>query len=299
MDNLRGAVLLVAAMAGFAVEDVVIKNLSVTMSVGQMLTLIGLSGVALFAMIGRMQGIGIIDRAFLRPAVIARNLGEMIGTLCLITALSLAPLSMVSSIQQALPLTITLGAAVFLGERVGWRRWSAIAVGMAGVLVILRPFGGSFDPNLMWAVAAVAGMTLRDLTSRWGGADVPTLQLAAWGFGAVLVAGLILLAQGHAVTLPDGRETVMLIAILFLGTSSYYAMTKSTQIANIAAIAPFRYSRIVFAMVLATLFLGEKPDIWVLTGAAMVVAAGLYTFARERRLERLRKRAAARLSPSA
>ena len=298
MDNLRGAGLMVAAMLGFAIEDVLLKQLSQTMSVGQMLTLMGLSGVAVFALLGRVQGISMVSPAFLRPAVLARNLGEMLGTLCLVTALSLAPVSMVSSIQQSLPLTITLGAALFLGERVGWRRWSAIVVGMGGVLLILRPFGGGSDPNLLWAVGAVAAMTLRDLTSRRGGADVPTLQLSAWGFGAVTVAGVILLAAGQPMKWPDQTEMLYLTAVLFLGTGSYFAMTRATQIADISSIAPFRYSRIVFAIALSMLVLGERPDVLTFAGAALVVAAGLYTFARERRQERLRKRALAGLPPT-
>lgn len=291
MGNLRGAVLMVIAMGGFAIEDVLLKQLSQTMSVGQMLVLMGLSGVACFALIGRVQGIGLIDRAFLRPAVLARNTGEMLGTLCLVTALSLTPVSVVSSIQQSLPLTITLGAALFLGERVGWRRWCAIGVGMGGVLLILRPFGGDSDPNLLWAVASVAAMTLRDLTSRRGGADVPTLRLSAWGFGAVAVAGFILLATGQPLKWPDGPETVLLAAIMVLGTSSYFAMTQATQIAAISSIAPFRYSRIIFAIMLSMLFLGERPDLATFVGASVVVGAGLYTFARERRLQRQAARA--------
>jgi drug/metabolite transporter (DMT)-like permease len=298
LANGHGAALMVVAMAGFAIEDVAIKQLSQTMSVGQILSLIGLAGLCLFALIGRMRGISLLDASFFRPAVMARNLGELIGTGGLTIALSQVPVATVSSIHQALPLLITLGAALFLGERVGWRRWSAIAVGMAGVLIILRPFGADSDPALLWAVAAVLGMAMRDLISRRGAADVPTLRLAAWGFVAVLAAGLLLLATGQPIKRPDTTESALLGVILLLGTSCYYAMTRATQIADISVIAPFRYSRIVFAIVLAWIVLGELPDAPTLIGAALVVAAGLYTFSRERRLERLRKTAAERLPPA-
>ncbi|MBM3612151.1 MAG: hypothetical protein FJX19_04170, partial [Alphaproteobacteria bacterium] len=131
MNNLRASLLMVAAMAGFAIEDVIIKQLSATLGLPQLLILLGLVGGVVLALICAWRGEGIFHRGFFGRAVLARNLGEMIGSVGFCTALALVPISVASAILQALPLTVTLGAALFLGESVGWRRWAAIVAGLA------------------------------------------------------------------------------------------------------------------------------------------------------------------------
>ena len=132
--NLHGGVIMVFAMLGFAIEDAVIKLLSGALPVGQIIGIIGLGGGIVFAGICRSQGQQLWTRAFLAPAIVLRNLSELIGAVGFVTALSLIPLSTASAILQAGPLLVTLGAALFLGEPVGWRRWGAILVGFAGGL---------------------------------------------------------------------------------------------------------------------------------------------------------------------
>ena len=139
MDNLRGCVLMVLAMAGFALEDMFIKRLAAAMPVGQIIALVGLGGAVIFAAICAAQGRRLWSRDLLARPVILRNLGEMAGTLCFVSAIALTPLSQASAIIQAMPLAVTLGAALFLGAPVGWRRWTAILAGFAGVLMVVRP----------------------------------------------------------------------------------------------------------------------------------------------------------------
>jgi drug/metabolite transporter (DMT)-like permease len=176
-----------------------------------------------------------------------------------------------------------MGAAVILREPVGWRRWTAIAVGFTGMLLILRPFGAGFDPNALFAVIAVFALALRDLLTRRVPAVMHTLQLALLGFAAVIPAGVLLLL-GQTPMAPGWREAGLMAGILGLGMVSYIAITLATRTGEVAVVAPFRYSRLVFAMAVGAMLFGERPDPWTLAGSALIIASGLYTFARERRL---------------
>ncbi|MDG1169742.1 MAG: DMT family transporter, partial [Sulfitobacter sp.] len=138
MDNFRGAVLMVLAMLGFALEDMFIKLLAGAVSVGQILVMLGVGGSVVFGAIVLMQGKALFSRDMLTLPIGLRALGEMVGTMCFVSAIVLTPISSASAILQATPLAVTLGAALFLGEPVGWRRWSAITVGLCGVLLIVR-----------------------------------------------------------------------------------------------------------------------------------------------------------------
>lgn len=284
--NLRGAGLMVFAMAGFAMEDAILKLMTATLPMGQMIIMLGLSGAAVFAVLTRSRGEPVAPRAVFGRAVLLRNLGEAIGTLGLLTALALVPLSLASAILMALPLLATMGAALFLGEKVGWRRWTAIGVGFCGMLVIVRPWASGFDPAALFAVLGVAGFALRDVATRGVAGTVSSTQLAVWGFLSLLPAGLLVLPFGMAPRMPGAAEWGMLAAILALGVSAYWAMTTASRIADVSFIAPFRYARIIFALGLGFAAFNERPDTLMLAGSAMIVGSGLYTFFRERALSR-------------
>lgn len=205
-DNLRGILLMVVGMAGFALEDTFIKLAAADLPAGFILLFIGLFGLPVFGLMARAQGAAVLTRDALHPAVIGRNLGEMIGTFGFVTALTLAPLADVSAVAQAMPLFVTMGAALFLGERVGWRRWTAIAVGFGGVLLVIRPGMAGFDPNLLWALLSVVGLGLRDLFTRRVPARISTAQLSVWAFVAVALLGAGMLgASGGCMCRGRGR----------------------------------------------------------------------------------------------
>jgi drug/metabolite transporter (DMT)-like permease len=166
MENLRGIVLMVASMAGFAIEDMFIKWAAADVPTGQILLLLSVFGTPVFAALAWRQGASFWASTALHPAVIWRNAGEMVGTAGFVTALALTPLTSATAIFQATPLAVTLGAAVFLGETVGWRRWTAILVGFCGVILIIRPGMDGFSINSLWSVLAVIGLSARDVATR-------------------------------------------------------------------------------------------------------------------------------------
>ncbi len=287
MDNFRGSVLMVLAMLAFAIVDAIIKATSDILPVGQIVLILGTGGAVVLSAVALRQN----PRAFLpyawHPLIILRNLSEALGSLCFVTALSLIPLSTASAVLQATPLIVTIGAGLFLGEAIGWRRWTAIAVGLAGVLMILRPGLEGFDANVLFAIGGVVGLGARDLITRMVPKSIPSSNLAAYAFLFLIPTGwaMMLMAGQDWVTPPPALTGQLALAIAIV-IGAYFAIIGATRIGDLSAIAPFRYTRIVFALIIGAIFFAERPDALTLLGAAIIVGSGLYTLWRESRLNR-------------
>ncbi|MBK5933006.1 putative membrane protein [Rhodovulum imhoffii] len=284
MENLRGIVLMVAAMAAFAVEDMFIKMLSGNLPVGQILATLGAGGALIFGIMALSRGQRLWSKALLSGPVILRNFGELSGTFGFVMALALTPLSSASAILQATPLVVTLGAAIFMGAQVGWRRWSAIAVGLLGVLVIIRPGLEGFEPASLFAVLGVIGLAIRDLATRATPRSVGSLQLSSYAFAMLIPLGLAMLAFGEGARPVAPMMWAQLAGAMLAGALGYYMIVEAMRIGEIAVVTPFRYTRLVFALFIGVLAFGERPDTMTLTGAGIIIASGLYTLWRERTL---------------
>jgi drug/metabolite transporter (DMT)-like permease len=281
-DNLRGILLMVASMAGFAIEDMFVKSVAADLPAGQILLALSVGGAPVFVFLAIRQGNRVWSADALTAPVVWRNIGEVAGTLGFITALALVPLSLVAAVFQAMPLAVTFGAAVFLGEQVGWRRWTAIAVGFAGVLIIIRPGMQGFNPAALWALLAVAGLALRDLATRRVKPLITSMQLSAWGFLSLIPLALAMLAAAGGPVPMTAQHAGFLAAALGFGIASYWAITAAMRLGEVSVTTPFRYTRLVFALIIGVTVFGERPDVWTLAGAALIIGSGLYTFARER-----------------
>ncbi|EDM71256.1 integral membrane protein, putative [Roseobacter sp. AzwK-3b] len=292
MENLRGSALMVLAMAGFALEDMFIKRLADDLPVGQILMLLGAGGAVIFGLAALSRGHALLSRDLLTWPVMLRNLGELIGTIGFVTAIALTPLSSASAILQATPLAVTLGAALFLREQVGWRRWSAILVGFAGVLMVIRPGLSGFEPASLFAVQAVFGLAMRDLATRAVPHTVTSMQLSSYGFATIVPAGALLLWLSGGAVSPSAANWRDIALALVLGVAAYYAIVAAMRVGEVSFVTPFRYTRLIFALVIAVLIFDEQPDALTLMGAAIIIASGLYTLLRERRLRRKAQRQA-------
>lgn len=288
MENLQGATLMVLAMAGFALEDMFIKRLSESLPVGQLLILLGFGGMLVFGTAALLRGHRLLSRDLISRPVLLRNFGEVVATIGFISALALTPLSSASAILQATPLAVTLGAALFLGEPVGWRRWSAIALGFLGVVMIIRPGLEGFRPASLFAVLAVAGLAIRDLATRATPRSVTTLQLASYAFGMLVPTGvlMLLLWPGSTPAFPSPANWRDLGLALIFGLAGYYAIVAAMRVGEVAYVTPFRYTRLVFALIIGAIVFAERPDVWTLAGAALIVATGLYSVMREAGMRR-------------
>ncbi|MFV2053023.1 DMT family transporter [Aliiroseovarius sp. YM-037] len=287
MDNTRGILLMVAAMAGFAIEDMFIKSVAEVMPIGQIIIALGAGGALAFAIVAIRKGDPLVSRDLLCTPVILRNLAEIVGTIGFVTAIALTPLSSASAIIQATPLVVTLGAALFLGAEVGWRRWSAIIVGLIGVLIIIRPGLSGFEPASLFAVQAVIGLAIRDLATRAVPPGISSVKLSAYGFAMLIPTGtVLLLVMEQSMVTPTPGVTAALCAGILVGVFAYYAITAAMRVGEIAVVTPFRYTRLIFALIIGVTVFNERPDAWTLIGAAIIIASGLYTLTREHRLQR-------------
>ncbi|RJE82929.1 DMT family transporter [Paracoccus onubensis] len=284
-DNFRAALLMILSMALFALEDAFIKLLTLHLPISQILMTSGFLGALLFGLRMARRGQRLWSRALLRPVFVIRNLGEAIGAVGFVAALALGEMATAAAILQLLPLTIMMGAALFLGEKVGWRRWISVAMGFAGMLLILRPGTEAFQSAALWALLSVAALTMRDLATRRIAAEIPSDLLSAAAYASIVPAGFLLaVTAGQAPVNPGIADWAYLAGMVLFGVFGYSALVTSTRIGEAAAVAPFRYSRLAFALIVAVVFFSERPDAPTLIGAALIAASGCYAMWREARL---------------
>ncbi len=285
MQNVHGILILVAAMLGFTLEDMFIKSLSATVPVGQILMALGLGSGAVFALLAILRGDKLFAPAAWSPRMLLRTASEAGGAVLFATALSRVDLSTVAAVFQTLPLVITLGAALFLGEQVGWRRLTAILVGFSGVLLIIRPGTDAFDPNALLVLGAVLAVAVRDLITRTIDASVSSFVVSFQSFASLVLAGPFLMAFNAAdyATLSTGNLTMIAGAVAF-GAAGYWGVVTALRLGEASVVAPFRYSRLLFSILVGMVAFGERPDLPTMLGATLIIGSGLFTFMREHRL---------------
>ena len=295
--TLRASGLMVLSMLLFAFEDLFLKLLSRDLTIGEVLFWNGGVGALVFtALMGaRRQTPRLGD---LRHASVwLRTLGEALCALTFVAALALGDLSTVSAIGQLLPLAMTMGGALILGEAVGWRRWASVAAGFAGAVMIIRPGTEAFHLASIMALASVLAAVLRDLATRRVPDAVSSGTLTVTAFGASALAGVALMvANGDLPRLPAGPEIALLAACVIVGLGGYQSMVVAVRLADLSVIAPFRYTRLIFALVLAVVVLGERPDAMTLVGAAVIALSGIYAMWREAQIRRRQAALAGRVT---
>ncbi len=272
---------MILAMAGFAFEDLFIKILSAYFPISEVIIILGFTGSVILLIIALLQRAPIIHKDLLNKHVISRTIFDLLGAVFFVTAIALTPLSSASAILQITPLLVTIGAAVFFRENVGWRRWSAVFVGFIGVLLILRPGFGGFMPASIFALLGAVFLAARDLATRAMKVKLPSVTIALYAFIAFGISGILIIPFNSAMIAPTSNQIMYFIGASTFGVIAYYSLVIASRIGEMSVISPFRYSRIVFAMLLAIIILGERPDSFTLIGATIIVASGLYTFIRE------------------
>ena len=269
------------AMSGFALNDASTKFLSAQMSFAQVMFLRGIVACALIGALAWHQRALRSPRVAMGWPIVLRVCGEMGATVLFLAAISRLPLANASAIIQSLPLAITLGAAVLFREPVGWRRWSAIVAGFIGVLVIVRPGAESFNQFSLLALGSVAFCVLRDLSTKRIPAEIPTLFVTFMTTAAVTLTGALLVVPLGGWTAPSMSAVWLLTASAVLVLIGYQCVILALRIGDLSAVAPFRYTQLLWAMLLGYLVFGDVPDAAMLIGASLIVLSGLYTIYRE------------------
>ncbi len=286
-DNTRGALLMMAAMTAFTCNDACMKALSGDLPLFQALFIRGCGTTLFLLLLTKFMGHLRFDLARRDWALIGlRTVAEAGGAWFFITALFNMPIGNVSAILQSLPLTVTLASALFLREAVGWRRMIAIGIGLMGVLLIIRPGTEGFTQYSVFALLSVVCVTVRDVSARRMPRHIPSLLIALMAAGGVtLFAGVgALFVDWRPVS---GQTALELGGAMTFVIAGYVASVGAMRVGEIGFVAPFRYTSLLVALVLGFVIWGDWPKPLTLLGAAIVVATGLFTLYRERRVAAL------------
>jgi drug/metabolite transporter (DMT)-like permease len=248
----------------------------------QILFFVGYGGALVFAIWAISIHTPLFNAETFDRLILIRIVCDFFGAAFFILAIVSIPLSSLAAIIQAIPLFVTVGAVLFLNERVGIRRWAAILIGFGGVLLIVRPGAADFQIGMIYAVISVAMLALRDMLMRVIKTTLHSASFGFYGFFAMGSAGVLIWPfSGHMVQ-PATLQWVYIFVAVITAVLGYFAIIISTRIAEASTVAPYRYTRLIFSTLLAMAFLGERPDLMTWVGSAIVIASGLYTFWRER-----------------
>lgn len=272
---------MVLSMAGFAVNDALIKTLDGALPTGQIMGLRGFFLSVLIALLIWQRGLFPRIREAFTAIVFLRASMELLATLFFLSALMQLPFANISAILQSLPLAVTIGAALIFKEAVGWRRWLAIGVGFLGVLIIIRPGSTGFEPASLLVAVSVLFAAARDLSTRALPKTLPSLLVTA--ATAVLVSlfgfALVLIQQSWVVPEAEQIRTLGLASVfLFFG---YQFIILAMRIGEVAYVVPYRYTSLLFSIVLGYIVFAEVPDKYTILGSAIVISMGLFTLYRE------------------
>ena len=277
--TLRGMAAMSFAVAAFTVNDALTKLAG--LPTGETMAIRS-------AIAGLLIGVVIVAGGLARDlpllfnrAVVARTLGDVAATILYLVALFQIPLSNALTIVQVTPLAITATAALFLREHVGWRRWSAVGAGFLGVLIVVRPGLSGFQAASLLTLLSVAGITIRDLATR---AMPPLLSGLLVTFAAAVASALAGLGLGlvEAWHLPSPATFGEIVGSAIGLSLGHIFIIVAMRNGEMSAVAPFSYVAIPLAIVIGFFVWGDVPDVFTLIGTGLIIAAGIYTFARER-----------------
>ena len=289
-DNLRGAIYMNLSMFAFTVNDTFMKELTQTLPLYQTIALRGIIASLMLLMVAlATKGLRLPSARGDRGLILFRSLADVLATILFLTALKNMPLATLSAVMQVTPLAVTLGAALYFKDPVGWRRMTAIVVGFMGVMLIIRPGVEGFNIWSILGLGSVATVVARDLSVRNLTGSVPSIVVA-------LGAGLAVTTMGVIGSLVEGWQAFTpLQGLMMLGAGSmltigYICSVTAMRVGDIGFIAPFRYTSLLWAIVLGWLAFHTLPDTYSLIGASIVVATGIYTLLRERKLRAAKPR---------
>ena len=275
---------MMASMACFTLNDAMLK---LTLGAIPLFQLLFVRSIITCGLILATRGkLGAIHFRVARQdwmLILMRASSEVVIAYFFLTALFNMPIANVTAIMQAVPLVVTLASALILREAVGWRRMLAVGVGFVGVLLIVRPGAEGFNLWSLYVLIAVLGVTFRDLVTRRLSAEVPSMTVTLVTAATVTVAsGLASLSMPWAEISGTNALYIVASAVFILG--GYFFSVQVMRTGEVSFTAPFRYSGLVWALILGWFLFSEWPSLLTMIGAVIVVGTGIFTFYRERKL---------------
>ena len=272
---------MIGSMSAFAAADTLVKLSTSVISPAQVMFYLISGALIIFALMAKLQNDRLIDPRAFSPILMLRYLAEISGMVGMVMALANVPISVVGAITQASPMLATVGAVLFLSENVGWRRWCSIIIGFVGVLLIAQPGAIEFDFSILWAILAMVALSARDLTTRLIPADMASSSLATYTMAAATPFTILWVFYNGESLLPAQINWFMIIPMVVLGALGYMLLIASIRLAEVSVVMPFRYSRIIFLLILGVLVFDEKPGALMLIGASLIIGSGTYMMWRE------------------
>ncbi|GGA92745.1 membrane protein [Brucella endophytica] len=268
-------------MATFTINDSITKYLSESMNVGQIMFLRGILATTVVLLLAKQQKALVAPRNMMHPMVLLRALGELGATITYLVALAHLSLGFTSAVFQSVPLAVTLLAALFLKEQVGWRRWLAITIGFVGVLIIIRPGADGINPYAAVLLVGVLFTACRDLATRRVPQTMPTLMISALTSFIVTLTGACLIHPMGGWVEPSWEEIGFLMVASILLLIGYHFVILAMRTGEISFVAPFRYTSLLWAILLGFVIFGDIPDLPMIVGSVIVVLSGIYMLYRE------------------
>jgi len=291
--NMTGSAFMVGAMALFTFNDAIVKVLGQSLPIVEVILLRGAFTVVLIgAMIALTAGVSSFSKLN-RPIIWWRALCEVGATYWFLSGLIHVELANAAAILSALPLAVTIGSVIFLKEKVGWRRWSAIAVGFIGVLLIVRPGLEAFNIYSINLLVAVVFAAARDLVTKQAPKDISSVSLTFATAIAITASGAFATYFFAEFQPPTNTELGWLFVSALLLSAAYFFIVSAMRVGEVAIVAPFRYTNLLWAIALGIIIFGDKLDWITMLGSTIVAATGIYTLYRERvRIQAAKKLAA-------
>ncbi len=287
-ENVRGIVRMLAAMAVFVLNDTLIKLAAAHIPTGEAIFVRGVFTVGLCLAVIMASNLSWALPHAVSPRVLVRGVVDIGATVLFMIALMHMPLGDIFGLLQATPLAITAAAALFLGAKVGWRRWLATTVGLIGVLIIVRPGVSAFNPYAILVLGSILCSVTRDIVTRGVAQHVPSL-IIAWSSATMVTLSSLAFIPFETWQWPSALTTLTLAGSAVALLAGQYWLIAAMRTGEIAVVAPFRYSLIVWAIAAGYIVWGEVPEPASWIGIAIVSLAGLYTFLREQHLARIAK----------
>ena len=272
---------MIIAMGCLTLTDLLIKVSSQTLPIGQVMISYGVGSLIVFWALLRIKGESIRLSPLTNSTVIFRNIGDLIALNGMFLALVYVPLSTIGAVIQIVPILVTAAAALFLGERVGMRRVSAIFVGFLGALLIIQPGAASFDITAILVLIAAIGMALRDIATKLVRENLSTLLLSFYSCFLFIISGSVLLIINGEASVPVLGNSVTIAAMIVTGSLGFFFMTEAVRLGEMSVVSPFRYTRLLFSMAAGILILGEQVNASMIIGSALTILSGLYIWCRE------------------
>ena len=280
--NSKGIILMLISMASFAVGDTFVKISGAFLSPAQIMFFLIAGGLIIFAIIAKFKGENLLDRRAFSSVLLIRYCAEMVGLVAMIIGLTKIPLSVVGTVTQASPILVAAGAVIFFKEVISWRRWTSIFIGFVGVVLVIQPGGQNLDYAVVWAVVALIAFSIRDLVTRLTPPDIPSSSIATFTMIAAFPFTTAWVFLSGEKFFPPEMDWAVVSSMIILGSFGYLLLITSLRLGELSAIMPFRYSRIVFLLILGFLVFGERPTASMLIGATLILISGVYIMWREK-----------------